>query len=62
MGSESSGVVGFDLGPLLHGQTSITKLKSALIRLLLVLEVWDCKPTCMKLDLTLSLSFKVKRG
>ena len=29
MGWESSGVVGFDLGPLLQGQTRITKLKSA---------------------------------
>ena len=29
MGSESFGVVGFDLGLLLHGQTRITKLKSA---------------------------------
>ena len=26
---ESSGVVGFDLGPLLQGQMSIAKLKSA---------------------------------
>ena len=26
---KSSGVVGFDLGPLLQGQMSITKLKSA---------------------------------
>ena len=26
---ESSGVVGFDLGPLLRGQTRIAKLKSA---------------------------------
>ena len=26
---ESSGVVGFDLGPLVQGQTSIAKLKSA---------------------------------
>ena len=26
---ESSGVVGFDLGPLLEGQTRIAKLKSA---------------------------------
>ena len=26
---ESSGVVGFDLGPLLQGQMSITKYKSA---------------------------------
>ena len=29
MGSESSGVVGFDLWPLLQGTTSIAKLKSA---------------------------------
>ena len=28
MGWESSGVVGFDLGPLLPGQTMIAKLKS----------------------------------
>ena len=28
MGWEFSGVVGFDLGPLLQGQTSIAKLKS----------------------------------
>ena len=29
MGWESSGVVGFDLGHLLQGQTRIAKLKSA---------------------------------
>ena len=29
MSWESSGVVGFDLGPLLQGQMSIAKLKSA---------------------------------
>ena len=29
MGWEPSGVVGFDLGPLLQGQMSIPKLKSA---------------------------------
>ena len=29
MGWESSGVVRFDLGPILQGQTSIAKLKSA---------------------------------
>ena len=29
MNWESSGVVGFDLGPLLQGQTRIVKLKSA---------------------------------
>ena len=28
MGRESFGVVGFDLGPLLQGQTSIARLKS----------------------------------
>ena len=29
MGWESSGVVGFDLGPLLPGQTRIVKVKTA---------------------------------
>ena len=29
LGWESFGVVGFDLGPLLQGQTKIVKLKSA---------------------------------
>ena len=29
MGQEASGVVGFDLGPLLQGQTRIAKVKSA---------------------------------
>ena len=29
MGWESFGLVGFDLGPLLQGQTGIAKLKSA---------------------------------
>ena len=29
MGSESFGVVRFDIGPLLQGQTRIAKLKSA---------------------------------
>ena len=29
MGCESSGVVGFDLGPLVQGQTRLAKLKSA---------------------------------
>ena len=72
MGWESSGVVGFDLGPLLQGQTRTAKLKSAynsLIIGLLVLEVWDGKPTYRKSwagnllvwsDLTLGPSFKVK--
>ena len=43
MGWESSGVVRFDLGPLLQGQMRIAKLKSA-YNLLLVLEFWDGKP------------------
>ena len=34
MGWESFGVVRFDLGPLLQGQTSIAKLKSSITRLL----------------------------
>ena len=29
MGRESCGVVGFDLGPLIEGQTRIAKLESA---------------------------------
>ena len=69
MGWESSGVVGFDLGPLLQGQMRTAKVKSALTRLLLVLDVWDGKPTYRKSctgnllvwsDLTLGPSFKVK--
>ena len=70
MGSESSGVVRFDLGHL-QDQTRIAKLKMLITRLLLVLEVWDGKPTYRKSwagnllvwsDLTLDPSFKVKRG
>ena len=48
MGWVSSGVVRFDLGPLLQGQIRITTLKMLIIRLLLVLEVWDGKPTYRK--------------
>ena len=68
MGWESVDVVRFDLGPLLQGQTRIAKLKSAITRLLLVLEVWDGKTTYRKSwpgillvwsDLTLDPSFKV---
>ena len=36
MGWESCGVVGFDLGPLLQGQTRIAKCKSAYISLIIV--------------------------
>ena len=35
MGRESFGVVGFDLGPLLPGQTGIAKLKSAYISIII---------------------------
>ena len=45
---ESFGVVRFDLGPLLQGQTSIAKLKSAYNSLIMVLEVWDGIPTYSK--------------
>ena len=71
MGCKSSDVVRFHLGCLLQGQTRKPNLKVFITRLLLVLEVWDGKPTYRKLwagnlvvwsDLTLGLSFKVKRG
>ena len=45
MGWENFGVVGFDLGPLLQGQTRIAKPKVLITRLLLVLEVCNMKPT-----------------
>ena len=35
MGWESSGVIGFDLGPLLQGQTRIAKHKSAYMSLII---------------------------
>ena len=63
------GQINFDLGPLLQGQMRIGKV--LITHLLLVLEVWDGKPTCRKSwagnllvwsDLTLGPSFKVKRG
>ena len=41
MGWDSCGVVGFDHGPLLQGQTRIAKAKSAI-------QVWDGKPTYRK--------------
>ena len=70
MGWESFGVVTFDLGPLLQGHMRIGKLKSAYNSLLLLIQVWDGKPTYSKSwawnllmwsDLTLDPSFKVKR-
>ena len=39
MGWESSGVVGFDLGPLVQGQMRTAKLKMLITRLLLVIQV-----------------------
>ena len=36
MGWDSFGVVGFDLGPLLQGQTRIAKLKSAYNSLIII--------------------------
>ena len=48
MGWESFAVVGFDLRPLLPGQMKIAKLKVLITRVLLVLEVWDGKPTYRK--------------
>ena len=70
MGWESFGVVGFDLGPLLQGQTRIAKGKSAYNSLIIGPRGWDSKPTYRKSwsgnlvvrsDLTLGPSFKVKR-
>ena len=43
MGWESSGVVGFDLGPLLQGQTKIAKLKSAYNSLIIGPTGLQCK-------------------
>ena len=69
MDLDSFGVVRFDLGPLLQGQLRIAKLKIA-YNSLLVLQVWDGKPTYRKSwagnhlvwsDLTLDPSFKVKQ-
>ena len=73
MGGESSGVVGFDLEPLLQGQmrTAKIKLKVLRTRLLMIQEVWDGKPAYRKSwagnllvwsDLTLGPSPKVKQG
>ena len=48
MGWESSGVVRFDLGPLLQGQMRRAILKVCISCLLLVVQVWDGKPTYRK--------------
>ena len=71
MGWESFGVVRFDLGPLLQGQTRIAKLKSAYTLLIIGSRGLDSKPTYRKSwagnllmwsDLTLEPSFEVKQG
>ena len=48
MGWESFVVVRFDLGALLQGQTRIASLKVLITHLLLVVQVWDGKPTYRK--------------
>ena len=51
MGWKSSDVVRFDLGPFFQGQARVAKLESAynsLIKLLLVPEFLDVKPTFRK--------------
>ena len=42
MGSESFGVVIFDLGPLLIGQTKLPKLKSGCNSLIIGRTCWGC--------------------
>ena len=69
MGWESSGVVGFDLGPLLQDQTRIAKVKTAYNPFIIAFRGLGGKPTYRKSwagnllvwsDLTLDPSFKVK--
>ena len=71
MDGKSSDVVRFGLVPLVQGQTSISKLKVLITRLLLVIELCNVKPSygkswaenlLMWSNLTLGPSFKVKRG
>ena len=71
MGWESFGVVRFDLGPLLQGQTSIGKGSSAHNSLIIGARVLDVKPTYRKSwtgnllmwsDLTFSSAFKKVKG
>ena len=66
---ESSGVVGFDFGPLLQGQMRIAKLKSTFNSLIIGPRGCHGKPAYRKScagnllvwsDLTLGPSFKVK--
>ena len=68
MGWESSGMVGFDLGPLLQGQTS-AKVKSAYNSLIIdprslqynTSHTKSWAKNFLMLDLTLGPSFKVKQ-
>ena len=69
MGRESFGVFGFELGPLLQGQTRIAKIKSAYNSLIIGPRGLGWKATYRKSwagnpllwsDLTLYPSFKVK--
>ena len=71
MGWESFDVVRFDLGPLIQGHMRIAKLKSAYTLLIICPRGLQCEPPYRKScagnllmwsDLTLSPSFKVKRG
>ena len=49
MGWKSFGVVGFDLGPLLQGQTRITKLKSAYNSLIIDPRGLQCETNSYKI-------------
>ena len=49
MGRESFGVVGFDLGPLLQGQTRIAKLKSAYNSLIIDPRDFQCETNSYKI-------------
>ena len=65
MGWKFSGVVGFDLGPLLQGQTKMAKLKSAYNSLIIDPRGLQCETNSwarnlLMLDMTFGSSFKVK--
>ena len=71
MGWEFFDVVRFDLGPSFKVKQGDSNLQVLITHLLLVLEVWDGKPTYRKSwagnllvwsDLTLDPTFNVKRG
>ena len=70
MSWESVGVVGFDLGPFLQGQTRIAKLKSAYNLLVIDSRGLQCETNSYKifwawnllmLELTFGPSFKLKQ-